>query len=163
MLIFENELIKQGVDWEKLIRYFCKLGKILNEYYIYELFEGDNQILLYSIDGDLKNCPCGLIYNIEQTGDETIICVLFFATHPNFRSFGYASIFMREFIDNMKEKYGNLTIILDSIETAVSFYEDFGFKWTIDKKYDEKFGIDETNSHEHIIMIYKDFRVLECL
>lgn len=153
MLIFEDELIKQEVDWEELILYFCKLGKILNEYYIYELFECNNQVLLYSIDGDTKNCPCGLIYNVEQTNDETIIYVLFIATHPKFRSFGYASIFMREFIDNMKEKYGNLTIILDSVETAVSFYEDFGFKWTPNKY--EKFGIDEVKSQH--IMIYKAF------
>ena len=67
---------------------------------------------------------------------------------------------LRRFIDFIKSKYAgkseNISIILDSIETAVTFYEHFGFKWTTTgKKYDEVFHIDETNVNEHFIMVYK--------
>ena len=69
-------------------------------------------------------------------------------------------LIINEFIDFIKTKYmgksKNITIILDSIERAVTFYEHFGFKWTTtEKKYNEVFHIDETNVNEHFIMVYK--------
>jgi predicted GNAT family N-acyltransferase len=85
---------------------------------------------------------------------------MFIATKYKYRSAGYASIFIREFIDYIKTKYtgkfDNIAIILDSVQPAVTFYEHFGFKWTTtEKKYDEVFHIDEKNANEHFIMVYK--------
>jgi predicted GNAT family N-acyltransferase len=85
---------------------------------------------------------------------------MFIATKYKYRKTGYASLFINEFIDSIKAKYlgkfENIYVILDSIETAVTYYEHFGFKWTTnERKYDSIFHIDETNVNEHFIMVYK--------
>ena len=164
MLVFETDVVAKGIDCFQLFDIFCTMGKrAINEYYIYELFAGDNKIVLYSIDNtnvDLENCPCGLIYKIEKKDGELNIYIMFISTIYKYRKTGYASLFINEFIDFIKKKYlgkfENIYIILDSIETAVTYYEYFGFKWTTtEKKYDNIFHIDETNVNEHFIMVYK--------
>ena len=69
-------------------------------------------------------------------------------------------MFIREFIDFIKTQYlgksEKISIILDSIETAVTFYEHFGFKWTTtENKHNTIFHIDESNVNEHFIMVYQ--------
>jgi len=163
MLIFEKDVLKKGIDCFKLFEIFCTMARAINEYYIYELFATENNIVLYNIDNslvDIENCPCGLIYKVEQKEDEINIYIMYIATKYKYRKTGYASLFINEFIDFIKKKYlgksENIAIILDSIETAVTFYEHFGFKWTTtEKKYDSMFHIDETNVNEHFIMVYK--------
>ena len=162
MLIFEKDLPK-GHDPLKLYEIFCKMAKTINMFYIYQLFAADNKIVLYSIDNplvDVKNCPCGLIYKIEKKEDELNIYILFIATEYRYRKTGYASLFINEFIDFIKEKYSskytNISIVLDSVEQAVTFYEHFGFIWTTtEKKYDSLFNIDKKDLSEHFIMVYK--------
>ena len=162
MLIFEEDLPKK-INCFKLFDIFCRMAKTINEYYIYELFAAANKIVLYSIENplaDIENCPCGLIYTVEKKENELNIYIMFIATKYKYRSAGYASIFIREFIDYIKTKYtgkfDNIAIILDSVQPAVTFYEHFGFKWTTtEKKYDEVFHIDEKNANEHFIMVYK--------
>jgi len=156
MLVFEKNLVENGVDWIKVMDVFCGMAKKLNENYIYELFATEHEIILFSIDNtfiEIENCPCGLIYKVEETENETNIYIMFIATQYRFRKVGYASIFMNEFIDFMKQTYKNVFIILDSVETAVSFYEHIGFRWT-PNKYDKVFDVTENNIHEHIIMSY---------
>lgn len=157
MLIVEKTLVEKGVDWVKVMGVFCGMAKKINEKYIYELFATEHEIILYSIDNtftDIENCPCGLIYKVEEGESETIIYIMFIATQYRFRKVGYASIFINEFIELMKKQYKHISIVLDSLESAVSFYEHLGFQWT-PKKYDEMFDIDETNMHEHSIMSYE--------
>ena len=164
MLVYEKDLVTKGIDCFKLFEIFCDMSRrSINEYYIYELFATDNKIVLYSIDNshiDVENCPCGLIYKVEKKEDELNIYIMFIATKYKYRKTGYASLFINEFIDSIKAKYlgkfENIYVILDSIETAVTYYEHFGFKWTTtEKKYDSMFHIDETNVNEHFIMVYK--------
>jgi GNAT superfamily N-acetyltransferase len=157
MLIFETNLVENGVKWEKVMDVFCGMAKKLNEQYIYELFANEYEIVLYSIDTlvDIENCPCGLIYKIEESESGTNIYIMFIATQYRFRKVGYASIFIKEFVDFVKSKYTNVTIVLDSVESAVTFYEHIGFQWTFNEKYNEVFGVDENNMHEHIIMTLK--------
>jgi len=164
MLIFERQLAKLGIDCFQLFDIFCTMSrKIINEYYIYELFAGNNRIILYSIDNsfvDVRNCPCGLIYKADKKDDEINIYIMFIATKYKYRKTGYASVFIREFIDFIKTQYlgksEKISIILDSIETAVTFYEHFGFKWTTtESKHNTIFHIDESNINEHFIMVYQ--------
>uniref|UniRef100_A0A6C0HSU8 N-acetyltransferase domain-containing protein n=1 Tax=viral metagenome TaxID=1070528 RepID=A0A6C0HSU8_9ZZZZ len=157
MLIFEKNLVENGVKWEKVMDVICGMAKKLNEQYIYELFANNYEVILYSIDTfvDIDNCPCGLIYKIEESESGTNIYIMFIATQYRFRKVGYASIFIKEFIDFIKGKYTNVTIVLDSVESAVTFYEHNGFQWSFDEKYNEVFGVDENNMHEHIIMVLK--------
>ena len=157
MLILEKTLVEKGVDWATVMSVFCGMAKKINEKYIYELFATDHEVILYSIDNTftgIENCPCGLIYKLEEGDAGTNVYIMFIATQYRFRKVGYASIFINELIDLLKKKHRNLTIILDSVESAVTFYEHLGFQWT-PKKYDEIFDIDETNMHEHIIMSYE--------
>jgi predicted GNAT family N-acyltransferase len=120
----------------------------------------DNAIVDKSII-DVGNCPCGLIYKVEKNGDELTIYIMFIATQHKCRKTGYATIFINEFIDFIKKRYSrnykNISIVLDSLETAVTFYEHFGFKWiTTENKYNEIFHIEETETDfEHFIMVYK--------
>ena len=171
MLIFEKDFPKK-LDYLKLWGLFCQMGKTINKFYIFDLFsDKNNKIALYSIDNskfDLKNCPCGLVYRIEKnnisnTNDNPVfeinIYIMFIATEYRYRKTGYASLFINEFMSHIKDKYkgkyDKISIILDSIETAVTFYEHFGFKWTTtETKYDAVFHIDETNKNQHFVMVY---------
>lgn len=162
MLIFESDISKNGIDSLKLFDTFCSMAKTINKYYIYELFASDNRIVLFTIDNsliDIENCPCGLIYTVDKTKEETNIYIMFIATKYKYRKTGYASIFLNEFINYIKNKYSNKSgkvfIILDSVESAVTFYEHVGFTWTTtERKYDIVFRINETNVNEHFIMVY---------
>ena len=53
-------------------------------------------------------------------------------TKHKFKKFGYASKLFDDFIQHIKDKYKskNCKIILSSVETAVTFYESYGFRWT---------------------------------
>ena len=65
-----------------------------------------------------------------------IICyyILFTCTKRSFRGQGYASRLLDELKQRIKEENNNtvvpVKIILSSIEDAVTFYEDYGFRWT---------------------------------
>ena len=157
------ELLKFGIDCFQLFDIYCSMSRrIINESYIYQLFVEDNKMVLYSIDSelvDIKNCPCGLIYKVCKTKSTINIYIMFIATEYKYRKTGYASLFIHEFINFIKSQYlgksEHINIILDSIETAVTFYEHFGFKWTTtEKKHDSIFHIDESNVNDHFIMIY---------
>lgn len=165
MLVFETDFPKNN-DPLKLFEMFCQMAKTINIYYIYKLFTSNSKIVLYSIDNsspvDIENCPCGLIYQIDKKDKEINIYITFIATKYKYRSYGYASLFMNEFIDFIKGKYlgkfEKIEIILDSIMSAVTFYEHFGFKWTTtETKHNTIFNIDEKNKTfgEHFIMVYE--------
>lgn len=175
MLIFEKD-IKAPLD--ELYNFMSDFSSKINDDYIYNLFcKAKNEIVLYSFDNnsepDINNCPCGLIYYVDHIGDEMNINIMFIATKYKFRNLGYASIFIEEFINfiknkyvteannstesnNNSSKYNKINIVLDSIMEAVTFYEHIGFKWVRTDKYNEIFNIFEDNSdYEHFIMVYQ--------
>jgi ribosomal protein S18 acetylase RimI-like enzyme len=139
------------------------MAKNINKHYIYKLFVSSNtKIVLYSIDNtylnDLDNFICGLIYTIVKTNNEINIYIMFTATKYKCRNYGYGSLFVKEFIEYIKEKNKQIktNIVLDSLKSAATFYENLGFKWiTNEKKYNSIFDINEKNKNEHIIMVYK--------
>ena len=56
-------------------------------------------------------------------------------TKPKFKKFGYASKLSDDFIQHIKNKHCadsafKIKIVLSSVESAVTFYESYGFKWT---------------------------------
>lgn len=163
MLFFETDLPKD-LDYLQLWYIFCNMGKAISPYYIYDLFyDRKNRLVLYGIENsltDVNNCPCGLIYRIEKAENELHVYIMYIATEYKCRKTGYASLLIHEFIhyiqDKYREKYNNLSIILDSIEPAVTFYEHFGFKWTTtDIQYNAMFHIEETNRDEHFVMVLR--------
>jgi ribosomal protein S18 acetylase RimI-like enzyme len=168
MLIFEKD-IKASLD--ELYYFMSDFSSKINDDYIYNLFcKAKNEIVLYSFDNnlepDIKNCPCGLIYNVDYKDNEMNIYIMFIATKYKFRNLGYASIFIEEFINYINDKYvtecnnnikyNKINIVLDSIMEAVTFYEHIGFKWVRTHKYNEIFNIFEDNcDYEHFIMVYE--------
>ena len=159
MLIFEKDIHLSPDD---LCNFMTKFSTKINKNYIYGLLsEPENNIVLYSFDSstsDVYNCPCSLIYNKQVIDNEIRIYIMFIATKYKFRKLGYANIFIKEFIDFIKNKYSYLnnkiSIILDSVVEAVTFYEHIGFKWTITDKYNDIFEIEEGADYEHFIMVY---------
>lgn len=169
MLLFEKDI--SGFLEEEVIDVLCNLGSKINDNYIYEIAsDKENQIVFYSIDNmiDIYNCPSGIIYKIEKTISkkdafekiEINVYILFIATAYRFRKVGYATLFIKEFIEFIKKKYNNpryssVKIILDSIIDAVTFYEYIGFKWITTNEYNKQFKIEEDSNVEHFIMIYE--------
>ena len=160
MLLFEKDFCEFTED--EVHKLLCNMGSIINEDYINDvLSEKENHIVFYSIDdtNDIYNCPSSLIYNVERNKNTINVYILFIATAYRFRKVGYASLFIKEFIMFIKEKYyknkkTKVQIILDSIVEAVTFYEHYGFNWVITDEYNKKFKIPEDSDIEHFIMIY---------
>ena len=160
MLVFKKDIRK--FSEEDIKNVLCQIGTKINDAYInYLLSNKINRLIFYSIGDkpDIHNCPCGLIYNVEKSDNCVNIYILFIATAYKFRKVGYASLFIKEFITFIKEKYNksgdtNIKIILDSIMEAVTFYEQIGFKWVITGDYDRKLKITKDSNVEHFIMIY---------
>ena len=126
--------------------------------------EVENKIVLYSIETSDKNintCPCGLIYKIKKKDDCVFVYIMFIATRYRYRKFGYASLFIKSFIEfitnKYADKYNHIRIVLDSLESSVTFYEHYGFKYVIDSQYDDELHINDDdikNYIEHFIMVY---------
>lgn len=164
MLIFEKDL-NNKYDWMKIYELLCNFSKKISKYYIYDLLANrSNKIILYSINNldnfELENCPCGLIYNYKKVTDNEInVCIMMISTKYNCRKYGYASTFINEFItfiENKLKNFKTINILLDSLESAVTFYEHIGFKWIIpnDEISDMLSIKKETKLEEHFIMTY---------
>jgi hypothetical protein len=82
----------------------------------------------------IENCPSMMIYNLKRSPAEITYYILMICTKPRFKSFGYASNLLDDFIKNVREKHAGssrpIKIVLSSVETAVTFYETYGFRWT---------------------------------
>jgi ribosomal protein S18 acetylase RimI-like enzyme len=86
----------------------------------------------------MDNCPTILIYRKHRVGDEIIYYVLFTCTKRSFRGQGYGSKVLDGLVERAKEENKSLEneskrkvkIVLSSLETAVLFYEEYGFRWT---------------------------------
>ena len=159
MLVFEDSLYQ--VPTMELINSITRMSSLINELYIYNLLSDEkNSIVFYSFDSeniDINNFPCGLIYNVEENENNLNIYIMFIATKYGYRSCGYASDFIKEFMTFIKNKYNNrenIMIILDSIEKSVLFYEHIGFKWITTYEYNKKLHILDDDELEHFVMCY---------
>uniref|UniRef100_A0A6C0I2B8 N-acetyltransferase domain-containing protein n=1 Tax=viral metagenome TaxID=1070528 RepID=A0A6C0I2B8_9ZZZZ len=97
-----------------------------------------NKMAFHCIDSEFEitNCPSVMIYRRFPRKNEIVYYILLICTKSKFKGMGYASKLLDGFIERVKQetkKYGNtkkITIALSSVETAVTFYEEYGFKWT---------------------------------
>ena len=164
MLLFDQDIYNnKNINYYDIYVELCKMGKNINNEYIYEaLLDNKNKLILYTIDSDkasfdIANCPCGLIYKVHKVNQKIYIYISFIATGYKYRNMGYASLFMKEFISYIKEKYVDykMSIILDSLIESVTFYEHLGFKWVYDgHEYYEYLNISLDDDVEHFIMVY---------
>ena len=163
MLIFDKDL-NGKYDWMDIYELLCSFSYKICKYYIYHLLtDVSNKIILYGIDNldnfDLENCPCGLVYNHNKVTDTEInVCIMMISTKYKCRKYGYASAFINEFIAFIKnkfKKFKTINILLDSLETSVTFYEHIGFKWIItNEDINNLFSIQDKNKDNHFIMKY---------
>jgi ribosomal protein S18 acetylase RimI-like enzyme len=135
----ENIIPEIALFYSEVFYLFCNYtNKIVNPKYILTLLsEKTNSIAFRCIDTEfsIKNCPSILIYrkshDVEK--NEMIYYILMICTKRKFKNLGYASSLLDDFITyikNDKESNINTKIILSSIESAVTFYEGYGFRWT---------------------------------
>jgi hypothetical protein len=130
-------------DIHMLFVYFA-FEKINLDYIESILSDTKNKTVLRCIDNnnfDVRNCPSAMVYRkIENTKKkECIYYILMICTKHNFKKFGYASSMLDDFIKYIacNKKDGFTTkIILNSLESAVSYYEKYGFVDTLDTLYD---------------------------
>ena len=108
-----------------------------------------NKVVFYCMDFEfsIDNCPVIMIYRkykskcilLEQK-KETRYYILMICTKPTFRNQGYASKLLDGFLEKIREEKETperkQKIILSSVETAVLFYERYGFRWTTDRLTD---------------------------
>jgi GNAT superfamily N-acetyltransferase len=142
----ENILPKMEEIYQAIYRLFCNYthNVICPNYILTLLADQTNKIAFRCIDMEfnIENCPSILIYHrhYNKESKELIYYILMICTKPKFKKFGYASKLLDDFIQNIKNKhaqqseiqtpYNKIKIILSSVETAVTFYEIYGFKWT---------------------------------
>lgn len=109
MLLFDQDINNQNINYYDIYLELCKMGKNINNNYIYEsLLDNKSKLVLYTIDSDttnfdMANCPCGLIYKIYKVNEEIYISISFIATGYKYRKMGYASLFIKEFISYIKK------------------------------------------------------------
>jgi len=179
MLFLLNDIINDIIDNEDIEDLLEKVEDTFQEvammFYNYSknnisvsymrnlLLNLDNKVVLYCIDDtfDLDNCPCSLIYNKYKKSDtEVIYYILLLVTKFRFRGLGYASLLLHDFIELIKteNEYNdkNVKMVVSSVETAVTFYESYGFKWT------------RESLNEHLLLTYfekyeedKEYFILE--
>lgn len=152
MNFYSEDIINKIIDSEDIenildkIDTFYKELKIVLSYYSYHhislnyikeiLKDRKNRIVFRCIDNtfDIKNCPSLFVYAFDKNKEKKEITyyILLITTKQSFKKLGYGSSLLSDFIQYVKEKNTDYSrkIILSSIESAVTFYEKYGFKWT---------------------------------
>ena len=139
--IIDNEAVEDIIPMislfrEDIYKLFYKYSHhVICPNYIQFLLQDDsNKIAFRCIDTDfiLENCPSILIYHKDVSTKEITYYILMICTKHKFKKHGYASALLDDFIIylNNKHKQTAYTIVLSSVESAVTFYESYGFKWT---------------------------------
>lgn len=131
----ENKTNEFYKDAETMFCFFSHQTICLN-YTLNLLRNENNKMAFYSMDTDnfhISNCPTGMIYTDEIVNNVKTHYILMICTRPRFKNMGYASIMLTEFIEyiqHQNEPGQTQKIILSSLESAVTFYEKYGFRWT---------------------------------
>lgn len=105
--------------------------------YIYSVLEDKrNKIVFRCIDNcvfNIRNCPSAMIYRKHKKRDICIYYLLMICTKQNFKKFGYASAMLDDFIGRIRSTKTDgrcHKMVLSSLDTAVSYYEKYGFRKT---------------------------------
>jgi GNAT superfamily N-acetyltransferase len=137
--IVDNHPIEKILDEIDTFKLQCKY--VLTKYSAYTIYHKYIDWLLndpkpiiafYCLDQefDIYNCPSMLVYRKVSTLTENRYYILLTCTKRNFRGQGYATKLLDEFKKRIACSQIPTKIILSSVEDAVVFYEDYGFKWT---------------------------------
>ncbi len=141
--IIDNEPIENIIDAIDCYKAHCdyivvkySMHTIAQKYTLNILNETDNNVVYHCLDTEfaMDNCPSIMIYRKMKVNYEIHYYILFTCTKRQFRGQGYASKLLDGFIDRVKNENANkrtsVKILLSSLESAVLFYEEYGFRWT---------------------------------
>jgi GNAT superfamily N-acetyltransferase len=157
----EQQLWKSDI-FDLLVTY----STVIHKRYIAQLlYEPKNDCAFYCFDFDfsLENCPSTIIYQKKEYENEIIYYILLVYTSRRFRKLGYATALLNEFVDNIKSDYDGssntkpVRIVLSSLESSATFYEEYGFVWTREsiQDYDVLLEFEKFNpEYQYIIMSY---------
>lgn len=164
MNFYSDEIVNKIIDgdieqiYPKMEEFYQKIFELFYDYshrvicpnYIFTLLADlKNKIVFRCIDTEfnIENCPSILIYHkhYNKSSNELAYYILMICTKPKFKKYGYASKMLDDFIQHIKRtheqsehKFKDIKVILSSVETAVTFYETYGFKWTRAELTDHK-------------------------
>jgi ribosomal protein S18 acetylase RimI-like enzyme len=152
MNFYSEDIINKIIDSEDIENILDKIDTFYQElqitlsYYSYQhislnyikeiLKDRKNRIAFRCMDTtfDIKSCPSLFVYVFDKNKEtkEITYYILLICTKQKFKNLGYASTLLSDFIQHVKEKNKDYSrkIILSSIESAVTFYEKYDFKWT---------------------------------
>lgn len=185
MNFYSDEIINKIIDsseienmlenletFKKNVRYLLHrfAGNDIHHKYTDSLLSDEkNKVVFYCMDFEfcVFNCPVIMIYRkfvSRETPNIITYYILMLCTKPKFRNQGYASKLLDGFLATLRKKHAieiqekkNIRIILSSVESAVLFYEAYGFRWTRDTLLGHKVLIQtekyETDK-EYFIMEY---------
>jgi GNAT superfamily N-acetyltransferase len=148
-----EELIDKVEDFRAISKYLCHkyaLGTIGPQYINAVVRDEKNLIAFHCLDQEFSiyNCPCLMVYRKVVEPVSINYYMLLICTQRQFKGQGYASKLLNGFVDRIRSEpdprlsvldasgsdciYAERPkkIILSSVETAVTFYETHGFKWT---------------------------------
>jgi ribosomal protein S18 acetylase RimI-like enzyme len=143
-ILDEIERFRNSVEY-LLIRHSCRT--IDYRYTLRLLADQKNQFAFHCFDQEFAphNCPTVMIYRKYKDAPTTIAdapaealeihyYILMICTANRYKGMGYASKLLDGFVERICIETRNQTkpvkIVLSSMETAVTFYESYGFKWT---------------------------------
>jgi ribosomal protein S18 acetylase RimI-like enzyme len=130
-----------------LIHMYC-INDLQYKYVNSLLLDERVKIAFYCFDFhfDIFNCPTMLMYrkHLDKQKNELNYYILLICTKYRFRGQGYGTKLMDEFVKRVKEEnkdkeFNKVKIILSSLEEAVLFYENYGFRWTRESLTDHPF------------------------
>jgi len=108
------------------------INNISHKYTTFLLKDSKTIIAFHCMDNEfsIANCPSILIYRKYKKDDEIRYYILLACTKRNFRGQGYASRLIDGLVERVKSENDKpVKIILSSLENAVLFYEEYGFRW----------------------------------
>jgi len=96
----------------------------------------DVYVLLYQNDHvyDIDKTIGVILYTTANTNNEYKIYLLLLAINRTYRNYGYGTVFMKEFIEYIKNiNNKNKRIILHSLDKSINYYKSLGFTPITDK------------------------------
>lgn len=135
-----DNIVDEIESFHKNIRFLIHRysGNDIHYKYIDSLLSDErNKLAFYCIDLEFSiyNSPVIMVYRkyiSVNNPNEITYYILMICTKYSFRNNGYASKLLDEFTQKIKKEDKKVRIILSSVENAVIFYENYGFKWTKD-------------------------------
>jgi GNAT superfamily N-acetyltransferase len=150
-----EDLIEEIEDFKAQMRYLCKKYALafLGFQYINAVVDDEKNTVCFRCLNevfDISNCPSIMVYRKVPKSDAVYYYILLICTSHKYKGQGFASQLLNDFVGRVRSEDSGIKrvdpenenfvvcstdakrpkkIVLSSIETAVTFYETYGFRW----------------------------------